>query len=153
MFKRFFKKKEKNDKVNKLKKAIQIVEKKKMDDTIDKVIDSYIYNIKNHPQFVHSDLFKVKTELIEIEFKNLLIKTIGWQFIEGEMYKIYDSLYTEDELNQIIDFYSTDLGKKLLNTQDNINTMKMYFVNNKLKNHQEELSEILNKVEAMPFNN
>jgi len=151
LIKKIFKKsKNKNDV---LKKAVQLIEKKKMDDTINKVIDSYVFSIKNHPQFAHSDLFKARTEVIEIEFKYLLDRTIGWEHVEGEMFKIYNQLYTDDELQEMIKFYSTDLGKKLLETQDNINTMKMYFVNDKLKNNQEELSNILNKVESMPFNN
>jgi len=141
------------DKTEQLKKAVQIIEKKKMDETITKVIDSYVFNIRNHPQYQHSDLFKIKTEMIEVEFKNLLDGAIGWQHIENEMYRIYDKHYTKEELEEMIDFYSTDLGQKMLETQENINTMKMYFVNSKLKDHQNDLSKILNKVESMPFNN
>lgn len=145
--------KNKVDKSEQLKKAVQIIEQKKMQDTIQKVIDSYIFTIKNHPQYAHSDLFKTKIELIEIEFKDLLTSTIGWEFVEGEMFKIYEKLYTEDELDQMIKFYSSDLGKKILTTQEDINAMKMYFVNGKLQDHQQELSNILTKVESMPFNN
>lgn len=151
LYNKLFKKK--IDKTEQLKKAVQIIEKKKMDDTIKRVIDSYVYTIKNHPQYVYSDLFKVKTEMIEIEFKDLLEKTIGWKHIENEMYKIYDKYYTSDEIDEMIKFFSTDLGEKILETQETVNTLKMYFVNNKLKDHQQELSKILNKVETMPFNN
>lgn len=153
MIKKWINKFKKVDKTEQLKKAVQIIEQKKMEDTIQKVIDSYVFTIKNHPQYTHSDLFKTKIELIELEFKNLLTSTIGWDFVEKEMYKIYEKLYTKDELEQMIKFYSTDLGEKMLTTQEDINTMKMYFVNGKLQEQQQELSNILNKVESMPFNN
>ena len=53
----------------------------------------------------------------------------------------------------MVKFFSTDLGEKVLETQEAVNTLKMYFVNNKLQDHKQELNNILSKVEAMPFNN
>jgi len=141
------------DKFELVKKAVEIIEKDKMTDTINKIVSTYLYGFKELPQYKYSILFQTNTEIVELKFKNLLNNTISWDFIKNDLEKIYDELYNEDELIKMIDFYSTELGKKIINTQDIINDKKMNFVNKVLHKYQDEINNLFENIKTFPFDN
>ena len=135
---------------------LELVEKQKNEEAIEKVVDTYINSVKIQPQYIHSDLFKAKADILKYQIHNFLDEHIGWNSwitIKEELLNLYKELYTEKEISQLIKFYSSKLGRKVLNSEDKINSLKMKMIYKKLNEHQPEISEMFSKLSNLPFNN
>ena len=72
-------------------------------------------------------------------------KYIGWDSVKDEMAKIYAKYYTAKDLEELVKFYKTDLGKKTLETLPKISAEGRSLGINRMKKHQKELQEIVQK--------
>jgi len=71
---------------------------------------------------------------------------IGWDAIKDEMAKIYAKYYSAKELEELVKFYKTDLGKKTLATLPKISAEGRSLGINRMREHQKELQDIIQKV-------
>jgi len=72
-------------------------------------------------------------------------KYIGWDAIKDDMAKIYAKYYTAQDLEELVKFYKTDLGKKTLETLPKISSEGRSLGINRMREHQKELQEIVQK--------
>jgi len=64
--------------------------------------------------------FKQSFPNVPEEFWNNCIKEVNPQVLTASMIPIYDKYYTTEEINKMIEFYQTPLGKKLVSTMPQI---------------------------------
>ena len=74
---------------------------------------------------VSDDLTQEQQKLFEtfqIKMYLLIDTRLSWDTLKSEYADIYTESYTEEELNQLISFYESPLGQKLLANSETINT-------------------------------
>ena len=57
---------------------------------------------------------KAMLERYQAQANTALDKAIGWDKLKPDLVSLYTSQFSETELNQLIDFYQSPLGKKML---------------------------------------
>ena len=72
-------------------------------------------------------------------------KYIGWDAVKDDMAKIYAKYYTAKDLEELVKFYKTELGKKTLATLPKISAEGRSLGINRMREHQKELQEIVQK--------
>ena len=97
------------------------------DEISNQIITSYIHQITSVIKQSEPDLPPSTLQEIAV----MVAMTVKQQVVEQDKYKamiypIYDRHFTEQELQTIIDFNQTDLGKKLLQTMPLINDQHQY---------------------------
>lgn len=75
-----------------------------------------------------------------IKFMN---ETIGYKAIEKDLIEVYQKNFTEAEQLQLIEFYQSPAGKKLVNLQPKLYQEAAEIGHRKMLEHQEELQKIL----------
>lgn len=93
-----------------------------------KVVDETLKNHESNPEIaaktgeITKASFKRVSEKLKVRMREL-----DWDsFYRDLFYDIYDKYFTENDLRNMIDFYRTETGKKVLNSETNIysDTMK-----------------------------
>jgi len=72
-----------------------------------------------------------------------LDSTIGWEKIKPEMVKLYTDNFTEDELEGLIKFYQSDLGKKMIATLPRLSAQSAQLTQAKLEQAVPKVNGIL----------
>ncbi|WP_295462124.1 DUF2059 domain-containing protein [uncultured Pseudomonas sp.] len=72
-----------------------------------------------------------------------LDSTIGWDKIKPDMVKLYTDTFTEDELEGLIKFYQSDLGKKMLATLPRLSAQSAELTQAKLEQAVPKVNGIL----------
>ncbi len=84
-----------------------------------------------------------KFKKVEGKIKAFYNKYIGWDSMKDDLAKLYAKYYTADELKDIIAFYKTKTGKKVLATMGKLTYEGQMLTRNKLVPHIKELNNIL----------
>jgi hypothetical protein len=72
--------------------------------------------------------------------KNFLDKYMGWESVKGDLIILYSHAYSESELSDIIKFYRTPVGKKMLQQQPFLAKQGAMIGAKKINDHREELT-------------
>jgi uncharacterized protein len=77
--------------------------------------------------------------------QSIIRKYVNYTAIKPDMIKAYTATYSEDELNQIIAFYQTDVGRMMLERMPKILAQTQAITNERLKAAQPELIEAIRR--------
>ena len=72
-------------------------------------------------------------------------KYIGWDALKDDMAKIYAKYYSAKELEELTNFYKTELGKKTLKMLPKISMESRRLGMKNVMDHQKELQDIVQK--------
>ncbi|MGE4406509.1 DUF2059 domain-containing protein [Pseudomonas sp.] len=72
-----------------------------------------------------------------------LDKAIGWDKLKPDLVALYTSQFSEPELNQLIDFYQSPLGKKMLAKLPELNARSAQLTQAKLEAAVPEVNQLL----------
>ena len=98
--------------------------------TIDEMLN---IQIKNQP------MLKPVTEVM----KKFFHKYIGWNEIKPELIKLYKQEFNEDELRDLVGFFSSPVGILWLEKSQDLSLKIMEISQNIVNQHQEELSKMI----------
>ncbi len=77
--------------------------------------------------------------------KDFINTYMKWEVIKSEMVNLYASEFTESELKELIAFYKTPIGQKILIKLPAITTRSMEIGTKILTDHKEELTQLMMK--------
>jgi hypothetical protein len=80
---------------------------------------------------------------IEKRIRNFYEKYIGWDVIKDDLAKLYAKYFTAEELRDILKFYKTKTGKKVLATMGKLAYEGQMLTRKRLVSHMPELQQIL----------
>jgi uncharacterized protein len=66
---------------------------------------------------------------------------LSWQQVRPDMLRVYALTYTEDEMRQLMAFYQTPLGKRLLETMPEVAARSSELTQRRLMEHMPELQQ------------
>jgi hypothetical protein len=116
------------------KKAQTLFEKMNMRSTYDQIIDVMLaQEVKQYPAAAS----------YTNEMKSFFQKYIGWDAIKNDLAAIYAGYFTANEIDELITFYSTPTGQKMLLKLPDITQKSMQLASSKLTPHLEELTKII----------
>lgn len=72
-----------------------------------------------------------------------LDKSVGWDKLEPDMVKLYTSNFDEQELKQLITFYESPLGKKVLEKMPTLTAQSAQITQSKLEGAVPEVNKLL----------
>nr|WP_256930775.1 DUF2059 domain-containing protein [Pseudomonas sp. ABC1] len=72
-----------------------------------------------------------------------LDKAIGWDKLEPELVKLYTRQFSEQELRQLIEFYRSPLGRKVLTQLPELNMRSAQITQDKLEAAVPEVNKLL----------
>ncbi len=73
---------------------------------------------------------------------NLLTQEVGWDNIENDVIELYVSIYTEEELRGLVEFYRSPLGQKMTSKMPEIMQASMELT-------QRHLREVMPKIQRL----
>jgi hypothetical protein len=79
----------------------------------------------------------------EGELRSFLEKYIGWESLEDEITSMYLQTFTENELNDINDFYGSPSGRKLVQQIPELVKLRDGIAMQRLQEHVDELQRTL----------
>lgn len=77
----------------------------------------------------------------EVVMRKFLVKYMSWDALKEDFTKIYAGEFSEQELNQLTQFYNTPLGKKLSSKLPALQQKGMLLGQQRVQAHQAELQE------------
>jgi len=86
-----------------------------------------------------------KFKKIEDKIREFYNKYIGWDSMKDDLAKLYAKHYTAEEIKDIIKFYKTKTGKKVLKNIGKLSYEGQMITREKLQLHIDELKDILKK--------
>ena len=89
-----------------------------------------------------------KLKSVEGEIKAFYTKYIGWDTIKDKMAAIYAKHYTVKELNELKDFYKSDIGQKSIKLMPQIMQEGQKLGASSVMAHADELKAIISKALA-----
>ena len=66
---------------------------------------------------------------------------LAWEQIEPDYVALYTDLYTEDELRKMIDFYQTDVGRKMVEVMPEMAVRSQQITQRHIQEHAGELQQ------------
>lgn len=102
--------------------AIKLLEVTQSQSLTDGMVDEMKQLLSDIP--IGDDLTGQQQKLFEtfqIKMYLLIDTRLSWDTLKSDYAAIYTESYSEDELNQLIDFYESPIGKKLLTNSATIN--------------------------------
>ena len=91
---------------------------------------------------------KALLERYQAKADTALDKAIGWKKLEPELVSIYTSQFTERELAELIEFYESPLGKKMLDELPELNARSAQLTQKKLEAAVPEVNKLLAEMTA-----
>ncbi|NLY25110.1 MAG: DUF2059 domain-containing protein [Bacteroidales bacterium] len=125
------------DKASDLKKLFALMDTEKM---VDGMMDNMIPALKQQASG------QIKGDDAEVKFNTYMdfmmneVKKLSIKLVNEEMVNIYDKHFTQDEIKDLIKFYESPTGKKLLETTPEISKDLM---NSMMTNYMPEFQEKL----------
>ena len=89
------------------------------------------------------DSKKALLERYQAQADTALDKAIGWDKLKPDLVALYTSQFSETELNQLIDFYQSPLGKKMLTRLPELNARSAQLTQVKLESAVPEVNKLL----------
>ncbi|MGN6638011.1 MAG: DUF2059 domain-containing protein [Mucilaginibacter sp.] len=80
--------------------------------------------------------------------KKFMDKYYTWDTLKSKLDKLYAAEFTEDELNQLIVFVNTPLGKKYVEKSVTLSQKGMLLGQEVVKDHQDELEQMMKEAMA-----
>jgi hypothetical protein len=81
-------------------------------------------------------------------FEGFYAKYLRWDELKPEFVAMYTSMFTEAEVRQLIAFYQSPVGTKMVSVTPQISTRTMEIVQRRMMPHMPELMEIISKQQA-----
>ncbi|MCQ4264302.1 hypothetical protein CXK91_00015 [Stutzerimonas stutzeri] len=91
---------------------------------------------------------KAMLERYQAQANAALDKAIGWDKLKPDLVSLYTSHFSEAELNQLIDFYQSPLGKKMLTKLPELNARSAQLTQVKLEAVVPEVNKLLSDMTA-----
>lgn len=91
---------------------------------------------------------KALLERYQAKANTALDQAIGWKKLEPELVSIYTSQFTERELAELIGFYESPLGKKMLDKLPELNARSAQLTQKKLEAAVPEVNKLLAEMTA-----
>ncbi|KGK83577.1 hypothetical protein DP64_08850 [Stutzerimonas degradans] len=91
---------------------------------------------------------KALLERYQAKANTALDQAIGWKKLEPELVSIYTSQFTERELAELIEFYESPLGKKMLDKLPELNARSAQLTQKKLEAAVPEVNKLLAEMTA-----
>lgn len=91
---------------------------------------------------------KALLERYQAKANTALDQAIGWKKLEPELVSIYTSQFTERELAELIEFYESPLGKKMLDKLPELNARSAQLTQKKLEVAVPEVNKLLAEMTA-----
>jgi len=76
-----------------------------------------------------------------------LDKSIGWDKVKPDLVKLYTQNFSEAELKDLIDFYQSPLGKKMMNTLPQISMQSAQLTQGKLEQAVPQVNKLLSDMD------
>jgi hypothetical protein len=93
--------------------------------------------------------FQIRANPQLAPFKNVMLsffkKYMGWDSIKGDLAKIYSEKFTVDEMNELIKFYKTPVGKKSIKLMPYLYEQGSILGQKKVQEHISELQQMIAK--------
>lgn len=89
---------------------------------------------------------KAVLESYQAKAKATLDKTVGWNKLEPEMVKLYTAGFSEAELNQLIAFYKSPLGQKVLKQMPALFSESMKMTQARLEPAVPQIQQLLDQM-------
>jgi hypothetical protein len=74
-----------------------------------------------------------------------MFKYLGWDAVKQDVANLYAQYFTVDDLEQLIKFYSTPVGQKMLLITPELTQKSMAIGSQRVKEHMDELKDIIDK--------
>ncbi len=94
------------------------------------------------------DTKKALLERYQAQANTALDKAIGWDKLKPDLVALYTSQFSETELNQLIAFYESPLGKKMLSKLPELNARSAQLTQVKLESAVPEVNNLLSEMTA-----
>ena len=91
---------------------------------------------------------KALLERYQAKANTALDQAIGWKKLEPELVSIYTSQFTERELGELMEFYESPLGKKMLDKLPELNARSAQLTQKKLEAAVPEVNKLLAEMTA-----
>jgi hypothetical protein len=117
---------------------IQINPMQLMKKTIKKLMVSGILNA-----VVKEDNLSEKDERFLKNIMNIILKSLKEEDVNNKYIELYDKYYTEEELEILYNFYSTDLGEKTIEVAPLITFDINIYTSELIKDKQEDLTKLI----------
>ncbi len=91
---------------------------------------------------------KALLERYQAQANTALDKAIGWEKLKPDLVDLYTSQFSETELNQLIDFYQSPVGKKMLGKLPELNARSAQLTQVKLESAVPEVNKLLSDMTA-----
>lgn len=114
--------------VEKLMKVMKV--KENIDKSLDNVMSMQEKAFQNKPQVI-------------AEIKKFYKKNIGWEAQKADIINIYKELFSEKEINNLIAFYETPTGKKMVELEPKIQEKLMKMTMARMQKAMPELQKII----------
>lgn len=79
------------------------------------------------------------------KIESFLRQVVGYKAIEGDMIRLYQKHFSEAEVQEMVKFYKTPVGKKLARMQPVLFKEGAQIGQNRMMSRQEELQKLLSK--------
>ena len=70
-------------------------------------------------------------------------KYLNWDAQKGDIVKLYQETFTEDEIRQMTAFYQTPVGQKVIETMPELSSKAMKITMERMAKHMKELREVI----------
>lgn len=115
-------------------KASQLLDAINMQKQYEQILQTTLDNqIQSHPE-----LTQYKNTMM-----NFLNKYMGWDAIKNDFAALYGEMFTAGELEQLIAFYKTPLGQKLLQAMPELFSRGQQLGQKKVQEHMTELQSMI----------
>lgn len=86
---------------------------------------------------------KALLETYQAKANTALDQAVGWDKIKPDMVKLYTSTFSEDELQELISFYESDLGQKVLQKMPTLTAQSAQLTQGKLEAAVPQVNKLL----------
>lgn len=77
-----------------------------------------------------------------VKYNTLIIQEMSWEKLKGPMTEAYASVYTEDEVKDIIKFYKSPAGQKMVAKMPELMQASMRMVQDLMKNMMPKINQL-----------
>ena len=82
------------------------------------------------------------------QINDLVRQELSWQQLEGPIIALYGSVFSEDELQDVLAFYQSPTGQKLLKRQPELMQQTMMLMQQKMMEMQPKLKTLMDQQQA-----
>lgn len=94
------------------------------------------------------DSQKPVLERYQAQANAALDKVVGWQTLEPELVRLYTRAFSEEELKELLAFYQTPLGSKVLERMPQLMALSAQLTQDRLQKAVPEVNQLLGAMSA-----